>query len=256
MKKTMFDFWKAQNGVIDQILNTSFSEYVKTIPNFEKAFEFTLCTIGCIDERVTGKGEIRIRIPGSGVLLSPEKMREVKEYVEKKCGIDVTGILSHEGCSDCKVYAKKVGRETDDLDILAEEQVQLIAKEMNVPAHPQVPLGDMLKPENGRPARVCYYDAGSGFDPYFVPELPKGFIVSRWCLNKEDAVASLELAINIALEGGGFKELFTKDTPFLIVGICDPKDLRLSEEIIRAELLPFVEKHEGRVKIDLFMHNK
>ena len=117
-----------------------------------------------------------------------------------------------------------------------------------------LPLSEMARPAGLHVARVAYYDGTGNFDPSRLPDaLPPGFVISRRYLKPDYARRECEIAVSIALGHHGFGELFTKDTPFILVVVGDPEEKAFLLGSLRTEVEEIARAYGGRVAVDAFV---
>ncbi|MDD5110480.1 MAG: hypothetical protein PHI63_04690 [Patescibacteria group bacterium] len=208
-----------------------------------KAFQPADRWLRCIDEGTPGG----VHMAGSGILLG------VGAAAEAARAAGATTITSHEECGAAKLYATEKGLDPEKSDTYGQEFARDLAKELGV-NYCHLPLSEMARPAGLHVARVAYYDGTGSFDPSRLPDtLPAGFVISRRYLKPDYARRECEIAITIALGHHGFGELFTKDSPFILVVVGDAKDSAFSLQSLRTEIEPLVHPYHGRVVIDGFL---
>ena len=238
-------YWRGQKALFEKIHSYGIKEYAENL-GIEKAFASQNGVVTCMDEG-TPQGDFRLA--GSGILLGEEDARRLLEpYVEK--GI-VKEITSHDECGAAKIYAVQNGFDPSEGDKLGKEFSRTIADKLGV-NYRHIPIEEMARPSGFHIARVVYVDGTGMFNPSRIEQLPIGFVVSRRFLQKDYALQEVETAIKIALGDHGFGERLTKDSPFFVVPIGDPKNTNFSLDTLVKEVEPLARKYEGRVVVDGF----
>ncbi|TAN85213.1 MAG: hypothetical protein EPN14_01355 [Gallionella sp.] len=235
-------YWEQQSELMKKIRAGGMAEYVKTIPNLAQGFTLADRWLRCIDEGTAGG----VHMAGSGILLGVEAAAGAARAA------GATTITSHEECGAAKLYAKEKGLDEEKSDTYGQEFARDLAKKLGV-NYCHLPLSEMARPAGLHVARVAYYDGTGKFDPARVPELPAGFVISRRYLKPDYARRECEIAISIALGHHGFGELFTEDTPFILVVVGDPKEKMFSLGSLRTEVEEIARAHGGRVAVDAFV---
>jgi hypothetical protein len=212
------------------------AEYVKSIPDFEKAFQLRDRWLRCIDEGCPGG----VHLAGSGILLGEEAVK-----IARAAG--VTAVTSHEECGAALLAAKRAG--VADAETYAKDFSSRLAKRLGL-FYDHLPISGMARPVGLHVARAVYYDGTGHFDPSRCGALPPGFVISRRYLTPVAARRECEIAVNIALGPHGFGERFSPTHPLLLVGIADPAAPWLPVGALRSELAAIARDFSGRVTVD------
>lgn len=218
-------------------------------PELSKAFNFH-STCACIDE---GTPFGTIRLAGSGIL-HPGGAEAVAKILLEAGAKEVT---SHYGCGAAERWTENNGGELKDADENGKRFAQEVVKKMSEISGKEIKYRHISKEEMKRPehlhvAKCAYYDGTGLFNPDNIAGVPEGFVVSRRFLDKEQSLFNVDLAAQIAFGPYGFGDKFTKDEPFVIFAVGNPKDKDFSAEKLSKELEPLVAKYGGRVKLEGF----
>ena len=200
------------------------------IPSIEDAFATPQPSVRCVDEGVVGG----IHLPGSGVLLSPEKLPGAL----LKAGI--REITTHDGCG---AFALGFPNEIDPNNASV-AWGKRVAEQLGL-SHRHITADEMDRPRDLHTAVAVYYDGTGNFNR--VEGLPRGFVVSR--RRFDSGPEDLQLCLKIALGGHGFGELFSEETPLSVVLLEDPKNPAFSLDVLREEAGRIVSPFGNRVKV-------
>lgn len=233
--------WEKSSALVKKLVRLGAEKFFRDISDIKQAFQPADKWLRCIDEGTPGG----VHMAGSGILLGVEAAAEAARAA------GATTITSHEECGAAKLYATEKGLDPEKSDTLGQEFARDLAKKLGV-NYCHLPLTEMARPAGLHVARVAYYDGTGNFDPSRVPELPAGFVISRRYLKPDYARRECEIAISIALGHHGFGELFTKDTPFILVVVGDSKEPVSSFRSLRGEIESLIHPYHGRVIIDGF----
>lgn len=215
--KSLEQYWAESQTIFSKINDMGLASYMESVPNLSDAFKLEDHSVRCIDEGTPGG----IHIAGSGILLSTEdKKNELERIIEELRGAGVDGIYSHEGCGAAKLYLSGLPKEEQGKKDYTEHAKDWAAKLAGILGVPyKGHITDLKRPKEFHNARIAYFDGTGKFDPFKTPEIPDGFIISRYYLDPDYAKAELAVALSIAMGDHGFGEKFTKDSPFIIAPI-------------------------------------
>lgn len=242
-KKEAFE---KQQIIMEKINKIGFAHYTETLPNLKDAFDLnkhklenhSRC-VCCMDEG-TPEG---IHSAGSGILLSEE---DLETYVRVA---QPDAISSHDGCGAGKLYCRAHGLPEKNSDQIAREWAEDKAKKYNLP-HIHVSTADMKRPTGFHDARVCYYDATGKINNDSSAGLPKGFVISRAYMKKENCLAEASVAMDIIFGDHGLGELLTEKNPFVIIAVAkNEKEL----EEIKKEITELKNPYGDRVRFGAFL---
>ncbi len=268
-------YWEKQSQVVAPILANGFKDYVNSDAQINNAFKDSFSksdSICCIDERVKEEG---LHVAGSGIayilgFLDQADTKDIKEIIslaaEKAASefqsFQPARIYTHHGCgAENLVYGQLLERYGKD-GITFEDPSQLglywaneVAKKLNINYAGRLDVD----PADFHIARVIYYDATGLFTHRSVKNgvLPEGFILSRKYMNKEQCMAETNVAIGIATNDHGFGDLInsTGNNQLLLIGIGNPSDPSLSEDIIKGELEEVAQNYAGKVVVHTITPN-
>lgn len=213
-KKYFEDSWRESQTVFSEIYKSGVKDYLEGLSILGEAFKLQDRSVRCIDEGTPGG----IHIAGSGILLSTEDRRnELKNATEELIGAGADGVYSHEGCGAAVLYAETVMHNPAGVREYAIDWAKKLAAELKVPYKGHI--SDLARPKEFHNARIAYYDGSGKFDPFRIKEIPDGFIISRYFLDRDYAKEELRIALSIALGHHGFGDKFTADNPFIIAPV-------------------------------------
>lgn len=201
-----------------------------------KRFEKKTC-VGCAGCGILIKGVREYLTQGAG--LSEEMKTFVAELKNKK----IKYVYPHTECGAAQAFANSVG-ETDKGSFYGKLWAFKLADLIGGEMRKVVPV----KPKGFHDARALYLDLTP--DGRFNPDeatavFPKGFHISADYLGKNQATTEVGIGIDIALSDGGFGDLFTKESPFVVFVAGYEMDgiTKMSNTLISL----FYQKYKGRV---------
>lgn len=242
--------WDKQEAIVSVMLKDGAQAVVRRVVNFERAFSDERKVLCCIDE---GTPVGIMRSAGSGMLTEGEDRSEFLSAL-KKAGIQ--SVTSHAHCGAAGLYRARNSITDKSVDDVAIESAKQIAVELGVPY--QGHITQLERPVEFHNARVIYYDATGRFNPFLLKgELPNGFVVSRKYMNSKQALGEFGIAVSIALGDHGFGEMFTSESPLLVVAIADQAIEEFSVGSLKRELGDWLKgndkiENKTRAKIDGF----
>src|SRR3989344_6617456 len=254
--------WKKDEEIVKTIVaNNSLQEIYQTITYREKMTPVSggILEIVCMDGRVdeTEKdGSMFVRDGGSGILRKDESIEKIADgYIQAAMepGIETIRLTSH---GDCGAWTLS-GKDKNECEKFYDDLRESIAKKIEAAGLPiEVILDYIPNIEHDKEGkglclphteRAAYYANVPSFNPQAVFGLPTGFVISRKYFESHYAIANAAIAVKIAFGGHGFGERFTKEQPFLLVGIVD--DEKKSDEI-KKEL-----EQAKKVAIEKYLQN-
>ncbi len=234
--------WLKGNRTIATIANTGIQRFWETLANHQKMLELTDRGMRCMDEGTPGG----VRLAGSGILLGLKRAEQFARSAMEDGGLDFIGY--HLDCGAAASYSATHG---GDSFANAKSFAEELADRLGIKAKAVLlerPIGLHL-------ARVVYYDVSGRFDPSRLPQLPKGFVVSRkYHQDPTTALWETEMAISIALGSHGFGDLFDQSHPLFVVPVADKKqDLHKAATEIKQHLLQLPKKKKRRIRVDALL---
>jgi hypothetical protein len=240
--------WNKQETKIAAMLKDGAQVFARRIQDFERAFGDKRKVLCCIDE---GTPFGVMRSAGSGMLTKGDE-RAVFLRALKEAGVE--SVMSHAHCGAAGLYRSLNNITDKSVDEVAIESAKKIADELGVTYEGHIT--ELKRPVEFHNARVVYYDASGRFNPALTDEeLPNGFVVSRKYMSSKQALAELDIAVSIALGEHGFGEMFTSESPLLIVAVTQEQEGELGSESLVRELHVWLAGNEKitsktRMKID------
>ena len=232
-------YWEKQNETLTGIKEKGMQAFVDGLSNIESAFELRDRTIRCIDEGTPGG----IHIAGQGILMNADQIADFCAKAEPD------GVMSHEECGACGIYAKREKLDAGDTDGYGKVWVAKLAEICAIPVKGHISVQAMARPSGLHIARVAYYDGTGSFDPAQVGELPQGFVISR----ARPRTRRTSVAVNIATGSHGFGGLVTPDAPFMLIAVAKAQD-GVPLETLMAELRDVAAAYGGRAVVDGFVN--
>lgn len=230
--------WEEEKEAIRKMGEIGVEAYLKSLPEFRRAFNFHDKYLRCIDEGTPGG----IHLAGSGILMELDEAKKVLQAA------DAEGIYTHDECGAAKLYAKAEGLDLEYADDYCREWVKSLCEKTGLPYKGHISINEMKRPSGSHIASVIYYDATGKFDNT-TPGMPSGFVISRKYLETDYAKKELEVALDIALGGHGFGHLFTTELPLHVIIFSDNSaDLSIGK--LAKEIEPVTSKHGSRIVID------
>lgn len=236
--------WESSSKVMDRMYRLGVVGYMLRIPLLDVSFGLADRHLGCMDEGVdTGHN-----YAGSGILEGFERALEVAR------AMGVTKVTSRAGCGAAHLAWSSAPE--GDRSASPEEHTKAfssrLATALGVPFE-HIDHAKMKRPADYHIARVAWVDGTGIFDPRHDVDLPFGFTVSRRHFTPEYAEKEVAIAVKIALDPHhGFGELFTREKPFIVIPIGDPRNAEFSLATLERELHQFDGAHDGRVKVSGF----
>lgn len=248
LAKDKTEFWQEQNGIYQQIFNRGMEAYGHSLLGLKEAFAETDRVIRCMDERVSGG----LRVAGSMILMDDE---QAQEFVRKT---QARGITSHDACGAAAIAYRqrnKTEEEKIDEEIInqfAKTEAIRLAEVCRIPYLGHIKIEEMDGLPDLHIARAVYYAGVTDFNPDVVPDLPSGFVISRFYLDPEYALSEVKTAVKIALdEHHGFGAMFTTKQPLLLIAVADPNNKDLVLDTLKTELAEVGGETGDRVKVDI-----
>ena len=237
--------WEKASQNIAAIVARGADKFYKSTPEWPKMFSPSAAsTCACIDERVVGE---KFGLPGSGIVLGKEKAAAlIKNQGLKK-------ISSHKYCGAAKIaFVKNFPYEAltpELIDAYADKWTRALAADLNLDYLGQQPVegGDQHL------AEVIYYDSTGKFNPSALPDLPSGFLVTRFNTSPEETRSGLSLAAAISTGDHGFGDRFTPDTPLVIIPVGEEATLPVLQREIEAELAQMLATGNARLDSGISM---
>lgn len=228
--------WKNEQELVGKIVtDNSLTEIFNAIQNKEKIIPEggdileVVCMDGRLDE-TEKEASVFVRDGGSGILRGEEGVGNIADgYVRAamELGVGTIRITSH---GDCGAWALS-GKDKNEGEKYYNDLRESIAKKIEEADLPIEVILEYIPNEEGNKEgkglclphieRAAYYANVSSFNPQVVLGLPAGFVISRKYLESKYAIANAAIAVKIAFGGHGFGERFTKEQPFLLIGIVD-----------------------------------
>lgn len=232
-------------------------------PNLKHAFLTKLEAVVCMDEGCAHKdynGKGKLALAGAGILL-PASSEDDRVQITARLlsGMGIAHITSHEGCGAVGLAYKRDfpgSAPTDkELEDYGKKWTEKVAAEIirlgNEAAAYHISAEEMERPAEFHIAHVVYFDGVGGFNPNKESGLPMGFVISRRFLPAEYAVEELKVAASIAFGHHGFGELFTLETPFVIIPLASSQEeLNNLKNEIEEALKENINYQENKIKID------
>ncbi len=239
------EFFEEENQKIKNILSEGSQSYFFKLENKNSLFsdlDRVDCT--CMDE---GCSYGKVRIGGSGILHD----KGLDYVAEKMLQAGVTEVTSHDWCGAAGIWTKLNNKELEKSDDYGRDfALELVNKMKDLSGedikHRHMDKAEMLRPKELHTARSVYYDGVGGVNPISLTDMPSGFVVSRWAFDIDHSVANVKIAIEIALGGHGFGELFTNDNPFLVIVVAND-ETQLKE--LKNELKDLVVEYKDQVEL-------
>ncbi len=203
-------------------------------------------SICCMDGRIAPHQSV-ISVAGSGILIRDDVA--AREHLvgflrEKK----IKKVVLHEDCGAVGLYAKTKGISRERADEEALEWANELTALLGGVEPPSV-----LPVDTDFHNETCVYlELTDRFSLKGVVGFPPGFRVTVPAVSMTNALAQVEVALNIAFAEYGFDNLFTRDTPFAVAIVAENQD-DLRDMWKNADLTRLVERHGGRAVIDGFV---
>ncbi|TSC83775.1 MAG: hypothetical protein G01um101413_915 [Parcubacteria group bacterium Gr01-1014_13] len=216
-------------------LNTKGAQtyFLTDFPNLKQTFLTKLEAVVCIDEGCAHKdykGKAKLALAGAGILFPASSEEERVQLIAKLfTEIGIVEITSHGGCGAVGLAYKRDFSDSQptaqELEDYGKKWVEKVAAEMirlgREAAVGHISVEELERPAEFHIAHVVYFDGVGGFNPDKESGLPMGFVISRKFLPSEYAVEELKVAASIAFGHHGFGELFTSETPFVIIPLAN-----------------------------------
>jgi hypothetical protein len=234
-------YWDKQLASYQAIKAKGMQAYAEGAGDLGAAFELKDRTIRCIDEGTPGG----IHIAGQGILMDESRIADFCAKARPD------GVMSHEECGACGIYAKQKGLDAADADGYGKVWVAKFAEICAVPVKGHIAVAEMARPSGFHVARAAYYDGTGSFDPSVLSSLPIGFVISRAYLDPAYAKEEAKVAADIATGSHGYGELITADEPFYLIAVAK-KDEGIPLDTLLKELREVAAGYGGRVVVDGF----
>ncbi|MEK9156249.1 MAG: hypothetical protein AAB360_03020 [Patescibacteria group bacterium] len=238
-------YWAKESAVLDRIKKSGAQKYFDSLPDIARAFVPQDHNLRCIDEGTPGG----IHLAGSGILLSIDEAAALA----REAG--VRGIHSHEECGAAKIYAENEKLDPAYADEYAAEWAKALAERLAVPYCGHLKINQMNRPSGLHTAVAVYYDGTGTFDYSPLPDLPKGFTISRRYLPVDYAKKELRITLEIAFGNHGFGRLFTAGEPLFVIVLAGQGEA-LSPDQLLAEARGVAVPYGERVSVDLVLTNQ
>ncbi|MDO8493259.1 MAG: hypothetical protein Q7S19_01805 [bacterium] len=241
--------WQESQALFSTIHRMGLRSYLEGLSNLSEAFNLQDRSVRCIDEGTPGG----IHIAGSGILLdTKDNEAKLVRVIEELRGAGVDGVYSHEGCGAAALYAEKVMDNPAGAKDYAIKWAEELASELGVPYRGHIEK--LSRPKEFHNARIAYFDGSGKFDPFRIKDIPDGFIVSRYYLDRDYAKEELAIALSIAFGHHGLEDRFTKDDPFIIAPIekFTTKRQGISMAELESDAREVAEKYGDRVIVHGF----
>jgi hypothetical protein len=235
-------YWEKQIEIFHAIREKGMQAYADEASDLESAFELRDRTIRCIDEGTPGG----IHIAGQGILMNQAQLADFCAKAQPD------GVMSHEECGACSLYAKRENLDTADTDGYGKVWVAKLAEICAVPVKGHVAVAEMARPSGLHVARAAYYDGTGMFDPTRIPSLPQGFVISRAFLDPAYAKDEAKIAADIAIGAHGFGGLITAEEPFMLIAVAQKRGGGVPLDALLAELREVAAGYGGKVVVDGF----
>ncbi len=235
-------YWEEQIEVIHAIREQGMQAYASQIADLSSSFELKDRTVRCIDEGTPGG----IHLAGQGILMTSA---QIADFCAKALP---DGVVSHEECGACGLYAKRQQLDPTDTDGYGKIWVTKFAEICAVPVKGHVAVTEMARPSGMHIARVAYYDGTGSFDPTRCSPFPPGFVISRFYLDPAYAKEEAGIAASIAMGDHGFGGLITSEEPFLFIAVAH-KNQGVPLETLLTELREVVSGVGGKAIVDGFV---
>lgn len=198
--------------------------------------------VKCIDEGTPGG----VHIAGCGILYG------IDQTVAMLSSIEPDTVHSHDDCGGARKYAADHGIDADNTDILGQEFAAAVADRIGAKHH-HIRREQLRRPPSRHTATVVYYSGVKAFAPDELPELPKGFTITR-ALHLSPISARDEVAFTCQIAFGphGFGERFTAEDPFIVVPVGNPHNSPLGVAALTAELQSLTKLYGRRLQISPF----
>lgn len=232
--------WEACREQRESLRDNGAGRAFASLPGFADAFTKSSkgFSIMCIDEGCIGAGT---HLAGSGCGISEAQL------LQELTAAGITEFTTHQGCGAWALARPGLTHEGEkEAAVIAWGKE--IAQKAGLP-HRHISALEMNRPVTLHNAFYAIYDGTGCFNRSRVPKMKAGFVTSPKYFSS--ALDNLKLAVKIACGAHGFGNLFSRNDPFMLIGIHDQQDTIPTRERMIADLTAVMNEFpEGTVLID------